>query len=146
MQLAHELWLFPEAAAIFMRYTGTNKVQNSANGQIGSEHLVCVTHICVTKLLQHCFKQWFVAYSVPSFCLNSCWFAVNWDLVNNLLWNLNENTTMLIQKVKLKISSANVHHSAVASVIWSMMSWYNAYKTKYMWEISLWDVGVVYTE
>ena len=59
-------------------------------------HLPLGSHICVSELGQHWFRQWLVAYSVPSHYLNQCWIIVNWTLRNKLQWNFNQNTKLFI--------------------------------------------------
>ena len=49
-----------------------------------------VSHICVGESDQHWFRQWFVAYSAPSYYLNQCWVIVNWPLRNKLQWNFRQ--------------------------------------------------------
>ena len=42
-----------------------------------------MTHICVTKQINHnWFRQWLVAWLVPSHYLNQCWNIVIWTLRN----------------------------------------------------------------
>ena len=66
------------------------------------------THICVTKVGYHWFRQWLVACSAPSHYLNKCWIIVNWTLVNIFQWNFNQNTTFFIDK------------NAFDNVVWKM--------------------------
>ena len=71
-------------------------------------HLPLVLHICVSKLGQHWFVQWLVAYSAPSHYLNQCWVIVNWTLRNKLQWNFNQNAklfTKCIWKYRLRNGS-----------------------------------------
>ena len=64
-------------------------------------------HICVTESGQHWFRQWFVAFSVPSHYLNQCSVIVNWTQRNTLQWNFNLNTAgFSFAKMHLNISSA----------------------------------------
>ena len=56
-----------------------------------------VTHICISKLGQHCVRWCLVAGPAPSHYLNQCWNIVNWTLRNKLQWNLNENSHIFIQ-------------------------------------------------
>ena len=60
-------------------------------------HLPLVPHICVNELGHHWFRQWLVACSVPSHCLNQCWLIVNWTPGNIFQWNLNRNSIIFIQ-------------------------------------------------
>ena len=46
----------------------------------------------------HWFRQWLVAWSAPSHCLNQCWNIVNWTLENKFQWNRNRNSNILIQE------------------------------------------------
>ena len=48
--------------------------------------------ICVIKLGQHWFRQWFIVYSAPSHYLNQYWVNINWNLNNKLQWNFSQNT------------------------------------------------------
>ena len=66
------------------------------------------------KTHQHWFRQWLVAWSVPSHCLNQCWGIVNWTLRNKLQWNFNQNSQLFI------------HKDAFENVVWKMaaiLSW-----------------------
>ena len=65
-------------------------------------HLSVVPHICVNELDQHFFRQWLVAWSVPSHYLDQCWLLVNWSLRNKLQWNSNPNTELFIQEKAFK--------------------------------------------
>ena len=47
---------------------------------------------------RHWFRQWLVAWPVPSHCLNQCWNIVNWTLRNKLKWNINKNSYIFIQE------------------------------------------------
>ena len=49
-------------------------------------------HKCVRELGQHCFRQWFVAYSAPSHHLNKCRVVFKLTLRKKLQWNFNQNT------------------------------------------------------
>ena len=44
------------------------------------------------------FRQWLVAWLVPSHYLNQCWNIVNWTLRNKLQWNFNRNSNIFIQE------------------------------------------------
>ena len=57
-----------------------------------------VLHICVSELGQRWFRQWLVAYTAPSHCLNQLCNIVNWILVNSIPWNINRNTKRFIHK------------------------------------------------
>ena len=46
----------------------------------------------------HWFRQWLVAWLVPSHYLNQCWNIVNWTLENKLQWHLNPNLHIFIQE------------------------------------------------
>ena len=65
-----------------------------------------VPHICVSKLGQHWFRQWLVACSAPSHCLDQCWLIVNWTLRNKRYWNSIRNTKGFFHEKHLKMSSA----------------------------------------
>ena len=43
-------------------------------------HWGWVTHICVSKINQHLFRQWLFAWPAPRHVLNQRWFIVNWTL------------------------------------------------------------------
>ena len=53
----------------------------------------------VRQSLVHWFRQWLVAWSVPSHYLNQCWYMymVNSNLRNRFQWNLNCNLNIFIQ-------------------------------------------------
>ena len=51
-----------------------------------------------TKLGQHWFRYWLVAYSAPSHYLNQCWFIATWTLRNKLQWNFNQSTKVFIHE------------------------------------------------
>ena len=61
-------------------------------------HLLLVPHICIREPGQHWLRQWLVAYSAPSHCLNQCWPIVNWTPGNKFQWNLNWNSVIFIQE------------------------------------------------
>ena len=61
-------------------------------------HLPLAPHICVNESGQHWFRQWLVAYSVPSHYLNQCWVIVNWTLRNKFQWNCYQNTKLFIHE------------------------------------------------
>ena len=50
--------------------------------------------------------MWLVAWSAPSHYLNQCWNIVNWTLRNKLQWNFNRSSNIVIQEMRLKVSSA----------------------------------------
>ena len=58
-------------------------------------HLLLVSHICVSESGQHLFGWWLVAYSAPSHCSGQCWVIVNW---NRLQWNFNLNANLFISE------------------------------------------------
>ena len=60
-------------------------------------HLL-VPHICVGGYGQHWFRQWLVAYSVPSHYLNQCWVIINWTLRNKLQLNFDQNKKLFIHE------------------------------------------------
>ena len=59
-------------------------------------HLTLVPHICVRELGQHWLRQWLVACSAPSHCLNQCWLIVNWTPGNKF-----PNLIILLHDAKL---------------------------------------------
>ena len=69
-------------------------------------NLPVVTHICISESGQHWLREWLVAYSAPSHCLNQCWIIVNWTLRNKRQWNLNLNKQISIHENVPEISSA----------------------------------------
>ena len=78
-----------------------DKVDSMANLSfqcLGLTHLALVTHICVSELGHHWFRQQLVACSVPNHYLNQCWFIVNWTPGNKFQWNLNLNFILFIQE------------------------------------------------
>ena len=75
-----------------------------------SSHKDHVTHICVSKLSHHWFKQWLVAWPVRSHDLNQCWIIVDWTVGNKRQWNLNQNSSICIQE------------NAFKNVVWKKMA------------------------
>ena len=57
-----------------------------------------VTHICISNLDHHCFRQWLVAWPAPSHYLNQCWNTVNWTPRNKLQWNIHLDSYIFIQE------------------------------------------------
>ena len=57
-----------------------------------------MSHICFSKLYHHWFREWLVAWQVPSHYLNQCWIILNWTHGNKLHWNLNGNLYIFIQE------------------------------------------------
>ena len=55
----------------------------------------------------HWYRLWLFACSAPSYYLNQFRSIVNSNLRNKLQWNLKQNTYIFIQKMHLKMSSAN---------------------------------------
>ena len=47
---------------------------------------------------QHWFRQWHVAWTVPSHYLNQYWNIVKWTLRNKFQWNFNQNSNISIQE------------------------------------------------
>ena len=81
------------------------------NNCIGLTHWVWMRHICVSKLYQHWFRYWLVAWLAPSHYLNKCWdIIVNWAFGNKFQWNSNQNqnTTVFISE------------HAFENVVWNM--------------------------
>ena len=60
------------------------------------------------ETIQHCFRQWLVAWPAPSHYLNQCWDVVNWTLRNKLQWNFHRNSYLFIQE------------NAFENVVWKM--------------------------
>ena len=54
--------------------------------------------ICVNELDHHCFRQWGVAYSVPSHYLNQWWLIVNWTHRNTFSRSLDRNSIIITQE------------------------------------------------
>ena len=78
-------------------------------------------HICVIKLSHHWFRQWLVAWQVPSHYLNQCRNIVNWTLGNKFQWNFHQNMTIFFKENKFE------------NVIWKMsaiLSWPQCVKSK----------------
>ena len=46
----------------------------------------------------HWYRQWLVAWPVPTHYLNQCWNIVDWIFRNNLQWNLNWNSYISIKQ------------------------------------------------
>ena len=67
-----------------------------------------VTHICISKLDNHWFRYWLVAWSAPTHHLNQCWFIVNWKLTNKFQWNFNRNLNIFTEE------------NAFGNVVWKM--------------------------
>ena len=57
-------------------------------------------HICISKQRHHWIR------STPNNYLNQCWHVVNWILRNIFQGNFDQYTTIFIQKMNFKISSA----------------------------------------
>ena len=57
-----------------------------------------MTHICVSKLFHHWFRQWLVAWTAPSHYLKQCWNVINWTIRNKPHWNLNRNPYIFFQE------------------------------------------------
>ena len=98
------------------------------------DHLLLVSHICVSESGQHCCGWWLVAYSVPGLCLGQCWFIVNW---NRLQFVFCFNHLLLVSHICVSESgqhwfgwwliaySAPGHCSGQcwAIVNWNMLQW-----------------------
>ena len=62
-------------------------------------HLCRVTHICVSKSTIIVSDNGLSPdRRPPSHYLNQCWNIVNWNLRNNLQWNINQNSYIFIQE------------------------------------------------
>ena len=57
-----------------------------------------VTHTCVSKLCNHWFRKWLVAWLVRSHYLTQCRNVVNRTLRNKPQWNFGRNSYILIQQ------------------------------------------------
>ena len=57
-----------------------------------------MTHICVSKLGNHWFRQWLVASATQSYYLNQWSLIINWTNGNKLQWNLSQNTNIFIKR------------------------------------------------
>ena len=62
-------------------------------------------HICNSKLDHHWFRQWIVAWPVPSHYLNQYWNIVNWTLRNKFQWYINWNSNVFIQENVSKMAN-----------------------------------------
>ena len=58
----------------------------------------------------HWFREWLVAWLVPSHYLNQWWNIVNRTLRNKLQWNFNKNSYIFIEE------------NAFENVVWKMVS------------------------
>ena len=56
-------------------------------------HFPLVPHLCVSESGEYWFRQWLVAYSVPSHYLRQCRVIVNWILMNKLQRKFNKKYT-----------------------------------------------------
>ena len=77
------------------RMWNSQELQSVLTVNEGWQHFVIthwgrVTHICVSPLCWYWFRQFLVAWSAPSHCLNRWWFIINWDIGNIFQWNLNK--------------------------------------------------------
>ena len=63
-----------------------------------NSYVPLVPHICVSESGQHWFRQWLLAYSVPTHYLNQCSLIVHRTLRNKLQWNLNQNSKIFIEE------------------------------------------------
>ena len=72
-------------------------------------HLTLVSHICVSESGQHWFRQWLVAYSVPSHHLKQCWVSANLPIGTNFseIW-----VKMKIFSFTKNVSESIVHEMA----------------------------------
>ena len=77
-------------------------------------HWGWVTHICISKLSHHCFKQWHVPCMVPSHYLNQCWIIVNWTIANKFQWNFYCNSNIF--------SEENMFENVVCKIMLSILS------------------------
>ena len=62
-----------------------------SRGRNGLIHSSMVTHISVSGMGHHWFRQWLVTCSAPCHCLSQCWFFVNQSLCTNFSDNFHEN-------------------------------------------------------
>ena len=56
-----------------------------------------VTHIC--KLDENWCRWCILEFSVPGHFLTHCWLIVKWLLRSELLWNVNQSTTILVHDI-----------------------------------------------
>ena len=68
----------PDPASVVQDCSFAECSQNTLMNMFFLTHLPLVPHIWISKLCQHWFIQWLVAYSAPSHYLNHCWVIVNW--------------------------------------------------------------------
>ena len=78
-------------------------------------------HTCVSKLGQHWFRLWFVAYTVLSHYPQQCWNTVHWPPRNKLQWNINRNTTLLLHK---NVFDNVVYENTKTKIIWIPLRYY----------------------
>ena len=71
---------------------------SACNGLLLLTHRPLMPHICISESVQHWFRKWLVAYSVPSHYLNQYWFIVNWTPRNKHQWSFNQNTKLFIHQ------------------------------------------------
>ena len=79
-----------------------------------------MTHVFVSKLGHHWFRQWLVAWSAPSHYMNQCWGIVNWTLGNKLQWNFNQNIKLFIHE---NVSENIVCEMAAILFRWRWVNW-----------------------
>ena len=72
---------------------------------INLTHQGPVTHICISKLDYHWFRQWLVAYSTPSHSLNQSSDIVNWVLRNKVNEMCIKIHQFSLEKILLKVSA-----------------------------------------
>ena len=79
----------------------------------------------------HWFRQWLVAWSVPSHHLNPCWNIDNWTFWNKLLWNFNWNSNNFIQGYPFEVA------------VWKMVAvlsrpqWVSLYNRVAFWQMTI---------
>ena len=78
-----------------------------------------LTHICVSRLCHHWFRQWLVAWPAPSHCLNQWWNIVNWTLGNKFRWNHYQNNHSRKYALECRLQSVV---NLVSSLMCSRMS------------------------
>ena len=83
------------------------------------------THICVSNLNHHWFRQWLGAEQATSHYPNPCWNIVNRTHGNIFQWNLNQNTTTFIEE------------NAFENVVRKMLAILFRYFCGYQWQLDI---------
>ena len=61
--------------------------------------------VCISNHDHHWSRSRLVAVSAPSQCLNQWRIIINWTLVNEFQWNLNQDAKLSFKKISLKMAS-----------------------------------------